>query len=71
MFLIAGIYVIGAERRGNYSFEIYYPKLPQGHYVVYTGHNKLHDEYKGATYLDHEEWETYVIYDLYMRTIMY
>ena len=53
MFLIAGMYVIVAGKRGNYSFEMTYPKLPQGHYVLYTGVGKLQDESKGATYLDH------------------
>ena len=71
MFLIVGIYEIGAGKRGNYSFEIYYPKIPNGQYFIYTGNDKFHLEHDGATYLDHGEWETYIIYDLYMRTSMY
>ena len=65
---VPGIYAITAGKRGKYSFEVNYPKLPQGHYVVYTGFEKLQDESQGARYIDHGDWETYIIYDVYMKT---
>ena len=67
-YCVIGFYVIPGGRRGNYSFEINYPKLPQGRYVLYTGFGKLLDESQGARYIDHGDWETYIIYDVYMKT---
>ena len=65
---VPGIYAIPGGKRGNNSFEINYPKLPQGHYVVYTGLGRLVDESQGARYIDHGDLETYIIYDVYMKT---
>ena len=65
------MYVIPAGKRGNFSFELSYPKLPQGHYVVYIGSVKLLDESKGAVYRDYGEWEEYIIIDVHMTTGMY
>ena len=36
--------------------------------MVYTGFGKLLDESQGARYIDHGDWETYIIYDVYMKT---
>ena len=36
--------------------------------MVYTGLGKLLDESQGARYIDHGDWETYIIYDVYMKT---
>ena len=63
--------MVPGGKRGNFSFEITYPKLPQGHYVVHIGSAKILDESKGAQYIDHGEWETYIIYYVYMRTSMF
>ena len=70
MILMPGLFLVPAGKTGNFSFSISYPKLPQGHYVVYIGSAKLLDESKGAQYHDHVEWESYSIYDIYMRTGM-
>ena len=64
--LVPGIFAVPAGKRGNYSFEINYPKLPQGYYVVYIGSLKLIDVNNGAEYIDHWDWETFIAYDIYM-----
>ena len=78
--------MVHAGKEGQFAFEINYPKLPQSHYVLYIGkvvddgngykyldHGEwaLLDESKGAVYLEREEWESYHISDVNMRTGRY
>ena len=72
-FLIfaTGIYIIPTGKSGYFSFEMSYPKLPEGHYVVYIGSAKTLNESKGAKYYNNGEREGYGIHDVYMRSGMH